>query len=205
MPSLGDPAVALAMQLAESIAAGSSSAAREVASSALAPALAAVEGSWRTAGGKVLSMTVQPSGQLILKAANGVTLASGSLAVRTDGSTASLTFANGTTAAGTVNNGAPSSIAWSRGGLGAWTQKSSTTNGAAAAAAAAAAASAYKAGAKSDKAKAWYSGKTLDDKNFNSEANAHAHEQTHMHARMHELSESVMTRRALSSACREGF
>ena len=63
-------------------------------------------------------MTVHLSGQLILKAANGVTLTSGCLALRTDVSTASHTFANGTTAMGTVNNGAPSSITWSNGGLG---------------------------------------------------------------------------------------
>ena len=182
MPSLTDPAVALAVQLAESVAAGNSSAAREITSSAVAPALAAIEGSWSTAGGEALSMTVEPSGQLTLKAADGKTLASGSLAVGSDGSTVSLTFANGTTAVGTMSEGVPPSIAWSSGGLEAWTQTSGNINAVASDEAKA-------------KASASYTGKFLTDQDFNSEVNARAHtwKNTHSNTLAHTLAENTGT------------
>ena len=117
----------------------------------LSPALAAVEGSWSTADGAVLSMTVDPSGQLRLAAADGTMLASGSLLVAADGSAISLTFADSTKEIGTLNIGVPTSILWSSGGLGAWTQTRSEQL------------------AKTDEAKAQYAGKTLQDQDFNSE------------------------------------
>ena len=159
MPSLGSAAVALAVQLAESIAAGNSSAAREVASSAQAPELCAIDDSWSMADGKILSMTVEPSGQLRLKAAGGTVLASGSLAVGADGSTVSLAFTNGTAAAGTLSNAAPSSIVWSSGGLKAWARTSGLGTDERCSGQL----------AKTNEGKALYAGKTLQDQDFNAE------------------------------------